>query len=183
MPQNKEQGVLQQRKINREFLKKRIRILIILGILLLIVIGLITWASIQLGGFNNLFAGTGNPIQNAVSNVGTIGTTASPTPTPTEFTINDINTDPNLSITRTQNALVFVNSIETYSITITKGTNLEFVNQTGKSIGLLFSDGRQIRIERDGNNFDSFAKAGTYTFSDKIDTQVVQIKGTITVVN
>lgn len=184
MPERKEQSILEKRKSNKEYIKKRLRILLIIGFLLLIILGLIIWASIRLGGIQNVFKGNGNVVTNTVSNIGNaISSTGTPTPTPTEFTILDIPTDPDLTASRIKNSFVFTNGSSIYEIKVKVGTQVEFVNQTGKQIGLRFSDGREVRIEAFGNNYETFLKTGTFTFADQIDIKRLQITGQIIVVN
>lgn len=183
MPEKKEQSILKLRKFQKLQNSQRIRILVIIGILVSLVIGLVVWASIRLGGFSNIFKGDGNLVTNTVNNIGSINSTTTPTPTPTAFTITDIPNPQDVIVDNTENTLVFSTDRDIYSITIKKGTTLEFINQTEKSMGLLFSDGRQVRVETKGSNYVVFLNTGTYTFSDQIDTQSSQITGKVTVVN
>jgi len=185
MPKNKEQSTLQLRKIKRDQSKKLLQILLILGVLLLVVFGILVWASFRLGGFQNIFRGDSNIVNNTVNNIGNaITSTSTPTPTPTEFVIQNVITDSSqLSRDRNLNTIVFNNNQNEYSITIKVTSTVEFVNQTGKNIGLQFSDGRQLRIKTSDTSYETFFSTGTITFADQIDSSFNQITGTIIVEN
>lgn len=160
-------------------------ILLILVVLLLILLGLFIWASLRLGGFQDIFNGESNVLDNAVNNIkNTFSTTSTPKPIPTEFTIKNVISDSTqLTINKNLNTIVFNNYENEYSITIKTTSTVEFINQTGKNLGLQFSDGRQVRIETGGTSYETFYSPGIITFTDLIDSDINQIKGKIIVIN
>ena len=58
-----------------------------------------------------------------------------------------------------------------------------FQNRTERLMGLKFSDGRQIRLDINGDSNSLFVYKGTFTYFDALDLTSQQIRGTITVVD
>ncbi len=177
--------LIRLRTINEKYNKTRKRLLIWIGSLALLIIGLVAFAAWRVGGVQNLFQGNGNIISNTVNNVGTAiisSPTASPSPTPTQFRVNiaPITTQPNF-LNQPQNSLILT-KFRNYNVTVKKDVMVLFVNDTGKIVGLQFSDGRQYRFEVGSQQNILFSKTGRITFTDVIDSRLNPIEGTITVV-
>lgn len=177
-------NVIQLRKMKTMSPRKRLIGIGLIALVLIAMLGIIIYSSIRLGGIQNLFAGDGNVISNVGNNVNdAITSTGTPTPTPTEFKITDIPDIDQTNIDRDFNSIIFSPGDDNVEITIRKGTKVHFINETGKNMGLKFSDGRQVRVEKNGSNYETFLRAGVFTFSDQIDIQNGQIKGKITVLD
>jgi hypothetical protein len=179
------QETIDLKKITKQAAQKKLRILFIIGLVLILVfIGLVYFA-IRVGGVSNLISGDGNIIQNTAENINeAITTTGIPTPVPTEFKITDTpQNSTEVDIDRDINTIIFIPGQDFYEVTIRKDTQIQFVNQTGKNIGLLFSDGRQVRVEDDSYNYETFLTAGTLNFTDQIDSSELLIRGRIIITN
>lgn len=174
--------------IQKKFKAERNRLLLIVGILIAILATMVVYATIKVGGVQNLISGNKNPISNIIDNTGSaiVNPTAvsTATPTPTEFTIPDIGESRGqIFLDRDQNFVSFIEFSSDNDYVIKKGSFINFQNRTGKIMGLQFSDGRQVRLELNGEENELFAKPGVITFYDALDTTNKRITGTITVVN
>jgi hypothetical protein len=171
------------KKINEKYEKTKKRLLLWIFICFSILIGLVIYASFRVGGIQNLLLGDSDPFTNTVTNVGTIITNldTTPTPVPTEFTIElpEQSLD-EITLARNQNSLVITNFTE-QTLRIRKDTYVMITNQTGKIIGLQFSDGRLLRFEQNQQQNILFSRAGTITYKDVIDNRYNTISGTIIV--
>lgn len=172
----KRENILEQRKREREFARKRVRLLIGIAISVLV-----------LGAFvGYFFFLRGGKQSTSTSNI---------TPTIDEETKKKLEKIPTLSIpvdTRTPeertksnniNYIVFQDNQSEYNITIRKGTYVYFSNTAVINVGLQFSDGRTLKM-RDGEDQNIyFTTPGKYTFYNALDREVrFRIHGTITVV-
>ena len=177
---------IQLSQLSQKHKKTRLRLLLWIGVCIAILVGLIVYASIRAGGIQNLFQGDGNIITNTVNNVGSSITnpTSTPTPTPTIFTfeVTPINQDEK-TVSQNQNTVVLTTSGDDTNIRIKKGTYVLFTNATGKHVGLEFSNGLQYRFEAGEQKNILFPNAGTFTYRDVIDSYLLSISGTVTVIN
>lgn len=184
MPQSTSQNVIQLRKIQRQKKEKIVHILTALGLTLVTLFLIIGYAAIRAGGFDKLLSGgSGNLSQNIVDNI--VGTTPTPTPTatPTLFIVEvPIENREELILSRNENTLVFSSIRPSYDITIKKGSKILMINDIGKPLALLFSDGRRVRLENRERIIETFNSVGTLTFKDEVDNNLFQLTGKITIV-
>lgn len=180
----KKEDIIKLRHINNKYKRQQLRLLIWIGACIIILIGLVIYAAFRVGGIQNLIQGDGNVITNTVNNVGSAITnpTDTPTPTPTIFTV-DITARPKDQkyIENDQNTLVISKFGSPYNVKVRKDTYILFVNNTGKLLGLQFSDKRQYRFEVGEEKNISFMQSGSVTFTDVIDSKFNPINGTIVV--
>ncbi len=175
---------LEARKKQLEVQKKRIKLLIGVGLAFLALFLVILYASFRKGGVSNLTKGDEDAVTNVVKNIGTSfnGSNATPTPTmfltPLDFGGSSKNLD-EVTLKNTDNNMTFSSTNSDYQLTIKVGTIVHFFNQTGTPIGLKFSDGRTVRLSDGEEQTVKFLKAGDLTFSDQLDTTRDRIRGAI----
>lgn len=175
-------------QLSKRYNKTRLRLLMWIIGCILVLVGLIAYAAIKAGGVQNLFQGNQDIVTNTFNNVGSAvvnQTTPTTTVTPTPLTFNEVTPINNDQKTLGQNINTL--TITVYNsdsdIKIKKNSTLVLVNSTGKVLGLEFSNGAEYRLEIGDKQAVVFAKAGTYTYRDVVNSQLNDITGTVTVVD
>jgi hypothetical protein len=186
MPQNVEKySVYEDRKRQVKETKKKLKILLVIGILLITLFGIVMFAALRQGGIGNLIKGDGNPITNTINNIGTSFVEPSPTKQPQVIGFPDTPADKKeVTKEQFQNFVTFDTlSPGGYDITIKKGTFVYFSNKMEARVGLKFSDGRELKLNAQESANLMFPNPGTFTFNDLFVTQGEPISGTVRVVN
>lgn len=176
----------QDPKLRARQAKKKLKILITIGVLMLALFIIVFVASIRHGGFSNLLKGDKDPISNTINNIGTSFTDNSPeNKQPKPVSLPSTPQDKKeVTTSQTQNYMAFDTfSPGEYEITIKKNTFVYFTNRMETRIGLQFSDGRDLKLNGLEEKNMKFPNPGTYTFTDVLDRTGEPITGTIHVLN
>lgn len=176
----------QQKRRATDYKRKKLKILLFIGMLLLLLFLVILYASLRLGGVTNLFKGDKDIVTNTLTNIGTTFTDnkeEEKPPQPISFPTN-VPDKKEVTVKETQNYVTFDTfSPGEYKITIKKDSFIYFSNNMETRIGLEFSDGRTLKLGGMDKQNMMFTQVGTYTFVDVLDTTGEPIQGVITVVS
>jgi hypothetical protein len=181
MPKDVAHSIYDQREVRTKAAKKRLKILIIIGVLFLVLFLIVLIAALRSGGLSNLTKGDNNALTNTLTNIGTsFVDPKDEEKKPAPLAFPSVTTDKTeVTKNQLQNFIAFDTFDSGYEITIKKDTFVYFTNRMETPIGLKFSDSRVVKLNSFEEQNVMFTKAGDFTFTDVLDKTGEPIKGVI----